>query len=221
MCAGAEPSARAASAIPLIAGKAIERTIQPTMATPGCHFWTLPPFCHPTWLHTHVCGAGAEPAAGAPAAIPLIAAKAIERMIQVVMAALDRSPLEFAAYLPFFLELYCTNALVGMDAVAVHRIRAKRRVLLTRFLARALLCPYYRPEWTNQDLSGEGVSSCRDFLCHPSIFVVTINIKRRALLCPYSRSEWTNQDLVLWDLRSHLFPFKAFLTTHGTSLAMS
>ncbi|KAK9829330.1 hypothetical protein WJX72_005222 [[Myrmecia] bisecta] len=77
----------------------------------------------------------------------LLASKAYERMVQCVMAALDKNPVEFAGYLGFFLPLYGNNALVAMDAKAVHRIRPKRRVLLTRFLARALLCPYYRPGW--------------------------------------------------------------------------
>ncbi len=71
--------------------------------------------------------------------------KCFERMLQCVMAALDRDPLDFAQYLPFFLTLYVNDSLLAMDAVTVHRIRAKRRVLVTRFLARALLCPYYRP----------------------------------------------------------------------------
>ena len=34
-----------------------------------------------------------------------------------------------------------------MDAGALRRVRGKTRVLLTRFLARALLCPVYTPEW--------------------------------------------------------------------------
>lgn len=71
--------------------------------------------------------------------------KCFERMLQCVMAALDRDPLDFAQYLPFFLTLYVNDSLLAMDAVTVHRVRAKRRVLITRFLARTLLCPYYRP----------------------------------------------------------------------------
>ena len=34
-----------------------------------------------------------------------------------------------------------------MDAGALRRVRGKTRVLLTRFLARALLCPVYTREW--------------------------------------------------------------------------
>ncbi|KAK9865409.1 hypothetical protein WJX84_004910 [Apatococcus fuscideae] len=79
--------------------------------------------------------------------VALRASQAYERMIQCVMTALDRNPLDFAACIPHFLTLYCDTALVTMDAATVHSIRAKRRVLLTRFLARALLSPFYRQEW--------------------------------------------------------------------------
>lgn len=75
-------------------------------------------------------------------------------MIQCVMTALDRNPLDFAACLPHFLKLYCDTALVSMDAATVHSIRAKRRVLLTRFLARALLSPFYRQEWLHSPVPG-------------------------------------------------------------------
>ena len=34
-----------------------------------------------------------------------------------------------------------------MDAGALRRVRGKTRMLLTRFLARALLCPVYDREW--------------------------------------------------------------------------
>ncbi len=60
--------------------------------------------------------------------------------------ALDRNPVEFAAFLPPFLALYSTNALTAPDAAGVYALPAKRRVLLTTFLARALVCPHYEPD---------------------------------------------------------------------------
>jgi hypothetical protein len=45
------------------------------------------------------------------------------------------------------LRRYGHTAIVAMDASALRRVRGKTRVLLTRFLARALLCPVYTREW--------------------------------------------------------------------------
>ena len=46
------------------------------------------------------------------------------------------------------LRRYGHTAIVAMDAAQRYgRVRGKTRVLLTRFLARALLCPIYTPEW--------------------------------------------------------------------------
>ena len=67
-------------------------------------------------------------------------------MLQCVIMALDRNPVEFAAFLPPFLSLYSTNALTAPDAAGVYALPAKRRVLLTTFLARALVCPHYEPD---------------------------------------------------------------------------
>lgn len=64
-------------------------------------------------------------------------------MLQCIITALDRNPVEFAAFLPPFLALYSTNALTAPDATGVAALPAKRRVLLTTFLARALVCPHY------------------------------------------------------------------------------
>ncbi|KAL3137525.1 hypothetical protein ABBQ38_004810 [Trebouxia sp. C0009 RCD-2024] len=72
--------------------------------------------------------------------------KARVRMLQCVIMALDRNPVEFAAFLPPFLSLYSTNALTAPDAAGVYALPAKRRVLLTTFLARALVCPHYEPD---------------------------------------------------------------------------
>lgn len=80
--------------------------------------------------------------------------KTFERITQCIMAAMDRSPVEFAAYLPYFLPLYSSNALLAMDTATVHRIRPKRRILLMRFLARALLCPVYQLDWFEMQMAG-------------------------------------------------------------------
>ena len=84
-----------------------------------------------------------------------ICGKTFERATQCAMAAMDRNPVEFASYLPYFLPLYSNNALLTMDAAAVHRIRPKRRILLMQFLARALLCPVYQTEWLDAHGAGE------------------------------------------------------------------
>jgi hypothetical protein len=45
---------------------------------------------------------------------------------------------------PYFLKLFVDAALLQLDAATLRGMRPKRRVLLVRFLAKALLCPYYR-----------------------------------------------------------------------------
>lgn len=64
-----------------------------------------------------------------------------------MLAALDKQPLGFARFLPAFLAFYGHAALVALDAAALQHVRPKTRVLLTRFLARVLLCPYYTSSW--------------------------------------------------------------------------
>ena len=88
------------------------------------------------------------------------------------MAAMDRNPVEFASYLPYFLPLYSNNALLTMDAAAVHRIRPKRRILLMQFLARALLCPVYQTEWLDAHAAGECAYPYVEAIC--SALVPTI-----------------------------------------------
>jgi hypothetical protein len=46
--------------------------------------------------------------------------------------------------MPYFLKLFVDAALLQLDAPSLRGMRPKRRVLLVRFLAKALLCPYYR-----------------------------------------------------------------------------
>lgn len=47
-------------------------------------------------------------------------------------------------YMPYFLKLFVDAALLQLDAPSLRGMRPKRRVLLVRFLAKAMLCPYYR-----------------------------------------------------------------------------
>lgn len=75
--------------------------------------------------------------------------KLYERMCRAVIAYLDHYPLPFAEYVPFFLTLFVDNALIALDAATVRQMRSKRRVLLVRFIAKALLNPFYRSEWVD------------------------------------------------------------------------
>lgn len=78
-----------------------------------------------------------------------LAGKLCERMTRAVIAALDHYPIPFAALLPPFLTLYVETALISLDAATVRGMRPKRRVLMVRFIAKALLNPFYRPEWAS------------------------------------------------------------------------
>ena len=42
-----------------------------------------------------------------------------------------------------------------MDGAALRAVRGKTRVLLTRFLARALLCPIYSQDWLDGRPKGD------------------------------------------------------------------
>ncbi|EIE26982.1 ARM repeat-containing protein [Coccomyxa subellipsoidea C-169] len=94
-----------------------------------------------------VPGNGAGAAAAAERERVGTAAKSFERALQCVLAALDKQPVGFARFLPAFLAFYGHAALVALDAAALQHVRPKTRVLLTRFLARVLLCPYYTSSW--------------------------------------------------------------------------
>lgn len=85
----------------------------------------------------------------------VLGGKTFERLTQCLMAAMDRTPTEFALYLPHFVPLYSDNTLLLADVATVHRMRAKRRVLLMRFLARALLCPVYQVDWLKAQFEGQ------------------------------------------------------------------
>ena len=57
-------------------------------------------------------------------------------------------------YVPYFLSLYVEGGLIALDAATVQRMRPQRRVLLVRFIARALLNPFYHPEWVKAAMPG-------------------------------------------------------------------
>eukprot|EP00198_Chlamydomonas_reinhardtii_P012580 XP_001701917.1 predicted protein [Chlamydomonas reinhardtii] len=109
-------------------------------------------------IHT-VCttvqrGPPASMAAGSPAAEQWteVGGKLYERLAALAIAYLDTNPLPFAEFVPFFLELFVQSALIGLDAATVRAMRPKRRVLLVRFISKALLNPYYRQEWVESPL---------------------------------------------------------------------
>ncbi|KAG2435256.1 hypothetical protein HXX76_007334 [Chlamydomonas incerta] len=78
--------------------------------------------------------------------------KLYERLAALAIAYLDTNPLPFAEFVPFFLELFVQSALIGLDAATVRAMRPKRRVLLVRFISKALLNPFYRQEWVESPL---------------------------------------------------------------------
>lgn len=104
-------------------------------------------------------GSSEQPAA-ADGERAAVAAKSFERALQCVLAALDKQPIAFARFLPVFLSFYGHAALVALDAAALQHVRAKTRVLLTRFLARVLLCPYYTRAWLNGRAARGASLSC-------------------------------------------------------------
>lgn len=46
------------------------------------------------------------------------------------------------------------SSLIGLDAATVRAMRPKRRVLLVRFISKALLNPFYRQEWVEAPVPG-------------------------------------------------------------------
>jgi hypothetical protein len=77
--------------------------------------------------------------------------KCWERLLQIALVAMDRHTVPFAQHIPAWASLCVNTALLGMDSAAVHGIRPKSRVLLTRFVARAMLQPFYREETANEE----------------------------------------------------------------------
>lgn len=77
----------------------------------------------------------------------LLASKCWERLLQCALVSMERHTVAFAKHVPGWALSCVDTALVGMDAAAVHGIRAKARILLTRFVARAMLQPMYRREY--------------------------------------------------------------------------
>jgi len=69
--------------------------------------------------------------------------RAFERLAACALAALLSNPEGFEPHLPPALRLFLDAALLAVDAEAVRAARAKRRLMLVRFLAAALACPEY------------------------------------------------------------------------------
>ena len=101
-------------------------------------------------LFSGPAGAAAVEAGSANAHVTLLS-KCWDRLIQTALVAMDRHTIPFAPHVPAWASLCVNTALLGMDSAAVHGIRAKSRVLLTRFVARAMLQPLYRRETATEE----------------------------------------------------------------------
>ncbi len=97
------------------------------------------------------------------------ASKAFERMAQCVTAAMDKNTLDFAPYLPTFMDLYHQAALLSLNAHMVQKARAKRRVLLVRFLASALLNNFYSSKWAKSQRERKHPAPCEGVLLLPAV----------------------------------------------------
>lgn len=77
--------------------------------------------------------------------------KCWERLLQIAQVAMDRHTVGFAQHIAAWVGLCVNTVLLGlMDSSTIHGIRAKSRMILTRFVARAMLQPLYQ-----QDTSAE------------------------------------------------------------------
>lgn len=101
-------------------------------------------------LFSGPAAAAAVEAGSADAHVTLLS-KCWDRLIQTALVAMDRHTIPFASHVPSWASLCVNTALLGMDSAAVHAIRAKSRVLLTRFVARAMLQPLYRKETATEE----------------------------------------------------------------------
>jgi len=95
--------------------------------------------------------AAAAVEAGSAGSHIILLSKCWERLLQIGLIAMDRHTVSFAQHIPAWASLCVNTALLGMDSAAVHSIRPKSRVLLTRFVARAMLQPFYREETTAEE----------------------------------------------------------------------
>jgi hypothetical protein len=135
--------------------------------------------------------------------------KLCERMTRCVIAALDQYPIPFAALLPPFLTLHVENALIALDAATVRAMRAKRRVLMVRFIAKALLNPFYRPEWASAPIHhalpaaqkaqvGKGGRERRGERDHTHTLSLSHSPLTSTLSRPPCLHSWCNRALVPW-----------------------
>ncbi len=81
----------------------------------------------------------------------ILLSKCWERLLQTAIVAMDRHTVPFAQHIPAWVSLCVHTGLLSMDSAVLSRIRPKSRVLLTRFVARALIQPFYREETANDE----------------------------------------------------------------------
>ncbi|KAL4518028.1 hypothetical protein Ndes2526A_g01512 [Nannochloris sp. 'desiccata'] len=95
--------------------------------------------------------AAAAVEAGSAGSHTILLSKCWERLLQIALIAMDRHTVAFAQHIPAWASVCINTALLRMNSEAVHSIRPKTRVLLTRFVARAMLQPFYREEAATEE----------------------------------------------------------------------
>ena len=90
-----------------------------------------------------------EPPPGSPAAAHLaqwqrMAGKSFEVIAKCAIACVDKHPRAFAPHLASFMETYVASVMSVTDE-HLARMRQKRLILMTRFLAKILHCQFYKP----------------------------------------------------------------------------
>ena len=82
--------------------------------------------------------------------------KCWERLLKIAIVSVAKHSLNFALYLPMWVDLCIKRAILGVDTQAFHQLRSKTKVLSIRLLARSFLHPNYRksPAWAPGGLLG-------------------------------------------------------------------
>jgi hypothetical protein len=80
--------------------------------------------------------------------------KCWEQVLQIGIVGMDKHPVLFSPSLSQWMSLCIHTAILQVDAKTIHTIRPKSRVLVTKFLARALLQPLYRKGGPHIGISG-------------------------------------------------------------------
>lgn len=142
----------------------------------------------------------------------LFLSKCWEHLLQLGLYSMDRHTLAFAPQLPQWLNLCVNASILAVDSDLIHSIRAKSRVLVVRFVARALLQPFFRkdgPSWLTAMLSyksGNSTAEMNPALSSASSYLndmlslekgkcqalVEAIISKYIVLSPEEREEWTN-----------------------------